>query len=785
MSTVRLTTTKLVLALVNIILILIGHTAEATPPTPPAELRIIDREVIVKLKPFKEAFVIPVQVVVNQDVSKLVIQVRVFSTDPIKPVELAQSKHPVNAKEKTGKLKIKVPQQRNGARYKVLIELVGSVGKRRGIFDKEVLFQVTEHDRQQLMTPPDLRQLDQQRREDAFQNRLREVPDRPDIRLLAADTVRVPDELAATAKPLADRPQLLVRGKGPPEAIRRHVVDHAGKSWRPRDPITVRGRLVYLDFEGTWRPLVTVSVSLFDLESLSSEYLGNTTTDENGEWSFSVDNFDGFHEGGRDIFYIFQLNNDRWNVADANGFPHVWTSAVHYDLLEGTVLDFGDETGILDPEAMQVWGIINLAWNHITEVGGQDPGDIVVRYPTVDSEFQQTTVPVYIAIAAEDNSAPDVILHEYGHALMYLAQGSTPLAGDKNHGFDVEVDPPVAYSEGWASAFALSVCPDGQYNFSEGTSENVDEWPTCTSQFDYGQPLEQFDLFLNGALRDGYANEGRVAAAINDFLDLPDDNNLGNEDLGQNGKEDANSTDRISLATIYRDSMWGFLHENFLGLFSTLRGNLPGGAARDLTDDIIEYNWILGEVSEECVASKVAAALLDEPQPVLSGLRAFRDYGLKPTSSGRRWIQSYYSHSPEIAMLLIGDEKVRRSALSVVKHFSMLGQALSQHQELERLLDKNQQVLPRDVSSAIESIVALIEKKGSTELRQELGALRQELKSLEGMSLADAIRRPEGGTGAAKGGVLPIIRPAALSPASKKADWALIRKNLPKDKNNN
>ena len=88
-------------------------------------------------------------------------------------------------------------------------------------------------------------------------------------------------------------------------------------------------------------------------------------------------------------------------------------------------------------------------------------------------------------------------------------------------------------------------------------------------------------------------------------------------------------------------------------------------------------------------------------------------------------------------------------------------------QPLQRLIDKNQQILPREVSSAIETIAALIEAKGSTELRGELGALRHELKSLEGISLADAIRRAEGGTGAAKYGVLPIIRTNALGSASK------------------
>jgi hypothetical protein len=777
MSTKNYSAKIFVSLLIIIILTMIGNIAQATPPTPPAELNILDREAIAKLELENGAFRIPVRIRVNEDVSKLVIQVRIFSTDPIKPVQLDESKYSVNMNEKSRKLEIKVPQLRKVTRSKVVIELVGEVGEKRGVLDRKVLFQVIGHDRQQLMTPSQMRQQDQKQRDEMFFDRLRKFPDRPDIRLLAPDTMRVPDTLSEKAKQMTDRPLLQVRGKGPSEKIRRYVVDHAGKSWSPVDPITVRGRLTYLDFEGTWRPLVNASVNLYDDDTFGDEHLGTTTTNWNGEWSFSVNNDDGWLQNGRDIYYRFHLGNTRWDVHDSGGSQYVWQSAVHNDLSDGAVVDYGNETGSTDPTAMQVFGIINLGWNHITSVGGQDPGYIEVRHPT-SSSFHSGGV---VNIAGSDNDGPDVILHEYGHGLMYRAFGNTGISPGGPHGFGDDLqDSGLAYSEGWATGFMLSLCPDGEYNWHEGTNEGSGEWPACTSQNDFGREIERFS---DGGNREGERNEGRVAAVINDFRDFPNDDNGGSENRGRNGEEDANSGNRISLATIYRDSMWGFVHDDFLEFWVTFAGNLSG-TTRARADDIMQYNWMSVPIEVSCVASKVTASLKKEPEPLLNGLRAFRDHALKPIPSGRRWIQTYYNHSPELAMLLIADAKARRSALLVIEHFSRLGRAFSQHQELERLIDQNQQILPRDIASAIERIASLIEKKGSAELRRELGALRHELKSIAGMSLADAIARAEGDTRDATEGVLPIIRPHAFGSASKKANWKVIRKNLPTTQGN-
>lgn len=747
----------------------------ATPPTPPAAIVMEDAQ-LTKLEPREGVFVLPLRIEVRDEIKGLTVHWRLVETGGLERKALKEGKVALESKTQRGeqRVEVRIPALTKRGRYRMELELAGDIGDRPAIVDRLVLYQVLEAGKSSLVTAPELRKRDSLRRKEAFRNQLEKFPDRPDVRLLSPATSPVPESLANEAKAMKDRPQLQVHGDGPPTLIRRHVVDHVKDSWSRNDPITVRGRIVFQDFEGTWRPLVNVSVNLYDDDTFGDEHLGTTVTDWNGNWSFTVNNDDGFLQNGRDIYYEFHLGNTRWNVRDGGGDDYIWQSAVHDDLSDGSVVDFGNETGSTDPEAMQVFAVFNLGWNHITTVGGQDPGMIETRYPTSGSFFSPSAETVNIDTA--DNDGPDTILHEYGHALMHKAFGGTSISPGGAHGFgDDSQDPGLAYSEGWGTGFMLSVCPDGMYNWHEGNTENAGEWPACTAQNDGGREIEQF---ADAGNRVGERNEGRVAAAINDFLDNSNDTNGGSEDRGRNSESDANSGNRVSLATIFRDSMWGFVHDDFLEFWTSFAGNL-GGATRSEADNIMQYNWMSLPVDLSCVASKVTVAERKDAPTLLEGLRAFRDKGLKPLQVGRRWIQVYYSHSPELAMLLIRDVEARKAAAEIIEHFSELGKAFAHHRTLERMLNSNSQVLPKAVEGAIQRVLRTIEKEGSPELRREVEPIRETLRPFRGLSLTEAVNLVEGMTPAEKGGAMAVMRPHALSPASRQADWSLIRKHLP------
>jgi hypothetical protein len=732
---------------------------------------------VTKLEPREGAFVLPLRVQVHDDVSGLAVHWRMLDTVALERKAVKEGRLSIDVKPRRGeqqRIEVQIPALTKQGRYRVELELLGQLGGKSTILDRVTLYQDIQDGKPSLVGAPDLRRKDNLQRKEAFRKHLQKYPDRPDIRLLSSGTVSVPSGIAAGVVPFKDRPHLQVRGDGPPAQIRRHTVDRVNDSWSRADPITIRGRIVFQDFDGTWRPLVNVSVNLFDDDTFGDEHLGTTVTDWNGNWSFTVNNDDGFLQNGRDIYYQFHLGNTRWNVRDGDGDDYLWQSATHDDLSDGAVVDFGDETGSTDPEAMQVFAVLNLGWNHITTTGAQDPGMIEARYPTSGSFFSPSSETVNIDTA--DNDGPDTILHEYGHALMHKAFGGANISPGGPHGFgDDAQDPGLAYSEGWGTGFMLSVCPDGMYNWHEGNTENAGEWPTCTTQNDGGQDIE---LFADDGNRVGEKNEGRVAGAINDFLDQHNDDNGGSEDRGRNSESDTNSGNRISLATIFRDSMWGFVHNDFLNFWVTFAGNLSG-TTRSQADNIMQYNWMSLPIDVSCVASKVTVAEHKDAPRILEGLRAFRDKGLKPLQVGRRWIQTYYSHSPELAMLLIRNADARKAAVEVIAHFADFGEAFANHRALEQKLNANAPVLPKNVQLAMDRVLSAIEKEGSAELKREVEPIRNTIRSFQGLSLSQAMAFIETMTPAEKGGAMNVVRPRDLSPASGKADWSLIRKHLP------
>jgi hypothetical protein len=185
-------------------------------------------------------------------------------------------------------------------------------------------------------------------------------------------------------------------------------------------------------------------------------------------------------------------------------------------------------------------------------------------------------------------------------------------------------------------------------------------------------------------------------------------------------------------------------------------------------------------VEVSCVASKITASLAKDPESLLTGLRSFRDHALKPTAAGRRWIQSYYSNSPELAMILIREPTARRAALTVIEHFSRFGNALGEHKQLERLVAANQAVLPDEVAKAIETIGRAIDRRGTPELRREFAVLRDELNAMSGLAVGQQVQRAEREAISESTAILPPVRPRQLNPGSRKVDWQTIRKYLPK-----
>ncbi len=196
--------------------------------------------------------------------------------------------------------------------------------------------------------------------------------------------------------------------------------------------------------------------------------IGSAETDANGNWSIVT----APAVEGEPVFYWLTLGNAVLSLTDSFNLPYFWVS----DAIDGPFANFGTLEIVDDPEPAQIFSVLDRAWNHIVTEGGQDPGIINTHYPDqciVGTGPRDCWDPAAetIRLEADTNVAPDVTMHEYGHALLHYAFGGFPIGSGGDHSFADDIQSgPIAFDEGWATAFALSVCPDGKFEHTEVTT---------------------------------------------------------------------------------------------------------------------------------------------------------------------------------------------------------------------------------------------------------------------------------------------------------------------------
>jgi hypothetical protein len=218
------------------------------------------------------------------------------------------------------------------------------------------------------------------------------------------------------------------------------------------------------------------------------------------------------------------------------------------------------------------------------------------------------------------------------------------------------------------------------------------------------------------------------------MIDNQNDDNGGNLDQGRNDADDDNMPNRVSLETMLNDTLWGSWHDDFEAFWADLSGELSGAALGD-ANEIMYYNYMDVPAPISCVATKVVSMNTTSPDGVLEGLRRFRDNALKGFNGGRHLINSYYRNSPELAMILLKDAKLRHDVMGMIHHFSKLGYIITENKALKEQTASREPVIDEDMAMKIRSLMAGIEKKASQSLKNDMEPLSGILASLEGLDM--------------------------------------------------
>jgi len=438
------------------------------------------------------------------------------------------------------------------------------------------------------------------------------------------------------------KPQLLAPPAGGIEHLERDIiVDSTKDNIREVDPITVTGAFFFVDRNGATRPLVNATVDIRDDDTFGDEQLTSVVTGWDGSYSAVVNADDGWLQNGRDIYVRVRTTNSRFRVQDCGLFDSTfsWTTDVREDLNDGAVVNFGNLLPGSDMDAAVMFQDMNSAWNHMTTTGAQDPGFVNLCWPEGATNYDFSN----INITDGDEVARDVVIHEYGHAIMHNAYDNNywPANAVGPHTFcdSTPQNRNLAFTEGWATFVALSVNPDGVYDSAT--------W--------------SWDLENNSCNNaNGKRDETMVAAGLIDMRDTASEGNCAG------GNCDPSGSNNVSMVDLWRDTVFAQNIDDMDQYWDVLCPELSE-AQHDDAITSLDFNNIDVEACQ-CTAelsAQQSGISRAESASMLGSLREFRDVGLLKTTTGKRMVESYYKHNREASKIILSDRRMASQAYTV------------------------------------------------------------------------------------------------------------------------
>jgi len=339
-------------------------------------------------------------------------------------------------------------------------------------------------------------------------------------------------------------------------------------------PLLLQGIMTTM-VNGVTVPMRNTVVEVWDSDSLSpDDLLGTVRTLDDGSYAINVTNDDGPLGGGVDVYLYVSTHEPKvgvlYLVPDGEGgyypFYYGWRSPT-VDNITAPVQTISFR---IDDQASaaSVWSGASRAEWLAEQKSGHSPAYVEIRYPGfVPGTFFMNNM---INIDPENN-APEVVGHEYGHALMYLAYGSIPGEGGIHYACQA-ASPGLAWSEGFATYVGLL----------SGGDSGVMHWTAG----DGGASIENWSCALDAMSSD----EFRVAAGLWDLWDSANDDNGGTTDRGRNGLSDSNQGTQLVSIDQTVQTLWIRNQSNVGDYWSDLQTRLQAPQTAPSTT-IMNYNW--------------------------------------------------------------------------------------------------------------------------------------------------------------------------------------------------
>jgi hypothetical protein len=256
------------------------------------------------------------------------------------------------------------------------------------------------------------------------------------------------------------------------------------------------------------------------------DVLGSALTDMNGMFRIGFFNTDGINSGTVDLYFKIYARNGRINVCNSKGSDWYRNTSTDGNIPNGIInygqLIFGEPSVYFTQRAAMVFLYMHWGWM-FAAANGPNPEKFHAHYPNNSMDVSHSSDLLghrHLCIRTEDAFAPDIVLHEYAHCIMYQAYADCWMFANRcpdTHHIYAAHNERCAWSEGWAQYFPLRVIVEDKDNIVHFDNRNG-----YKDYYYYDDP-SHVDIahpgFNTTEMARGQACEGRVAGLLHDLDD--------------------------------------------------------------------------------------------------------------------------------------------------------------------------------------------------------------------------------------------------------------------------